>query len=92
MPNNISSLRVPARGAVAATGNAPAVWIRALVSGPQLRVGAIRQRLTRYLAARRAIAELDGMDERMLRDIGLEGRQVPRTVRFGLPGVGRMMW
>ena len=39
------------------------------------------ERLRRYLATRRALREVQSLDDRMLRDIGLDAAQIESAVR-----------
>jgi len=54
----------------------PHGWLRAWL-------GDMWRCIARQRDIRRAIAELDAMDERMLRDIGLDRAQALHMVRFG---------
>jgi uncharacterized protein YjiS (DUF1127 family) len=83
MPNGMSStLRVLSRITAAATGTTATGRARTFLSWLQLRIGAAQHHLARHRAIRQSIAELEAMDEHMLRDIGLENWQMPRTAWF----------
>jgi len=64
----------------------PRTAIGGLLAAPWRVVAA----LTKELAARRAMHMLASLDERMLRDIGLERGQIPHAVRLGRGVSSRM--
>lgn len=68
-----SELRRASRAAVWS-----ALW-RAVVSG----ASSLAAALAKHYRARRAIAELSALNDRMLRDIGVERHDIPRIVRCG---------
>jgi uncharacterized protein YjiS (DUF1127 family) len=63
---------------------------RSLIGGMLAASRRLAVALTRELAARRAMRTLATLDERMLRDIGLDQGQIPHVAREGRQSVMRM--
>jgi uncharacterized protein YjiS (DUF1127 family) len=68
----------------------PASQSRSVIGGMLAAPWRVVAALARELAARRAMQALSSLDERMLRDIGLDQSQIPHAVREGRRAVTRM--
>ncbi|HVY42809.1 MAG TPA: DUF1127 domain-containing protein [Hyphomicrobiaceae bacterium] len=76
----LASLRTDALdGAVQGSDSAPSVLKGALLAAP----ARLLRRLLEQRKYQRAVQELRGLDDRMLRDIGVDRAAIPYAARFG---------